>query len=776
MSKKNQQQGSRGGSIGSEEVNVVKLLVSYLRYWHIFAVSFVVAIVLATLYINYATPEYLITSTLLLKDDDKGADFSRNAVYSDLENYKFSNNLDNEIEVIKSKSLMMSVLTDLSLFTSCYESDGLFRNKELYGYNLPVDIKIIEVKSDDFYKLKDVFVYLKDSSAFDLEMNGSRYSFDFGKPISAAGGVFSIHKNDEWTSMESIVSPRKLMISFHNPEVLVDQYAQKLMVEAVNIKASTININFKSNVPDKGKDVVNELISQYRQEAIEDKNAIAANTIQFIDERLEYLTAELSQVEKGVEDYKRRYDITDMSSESSQYLKNTSAYREQLRELATQIDVLESIENYLLKKPDEFEMVPSSLNIEDATLLSLITKYNDLQIERSRLLRTAQPSNPLIKNINEQSENLRANIIENLRNIKNSILISQRNLQASSNQNQSKVHQVPLIERELLEINRQQSIKQEHYLYLLKKREESALSLAATTFSNSRIIDGARASQKPVSPRKMVIFLAAAILGIGFPFVFVFGTIALNDKIGSKEDIASATDVAVLGEITHASKDEMKSILHKSRAPITEQFRLVRSNLFYAIGAQKKVLLITSSINAEGKTFFSLNLAASMCMAGKKVVVLEFDLRKPALLNSIGLTQTSGIADYLLDANLPLDSIIRDSELSPSLKVIGCGKTPENPAELMMSDKVAGLITELKTRFDYVIIDSAPVGLVADSYAFTGVVDAAIYLIKYNYTKKRYFETINEIQHHNKFGHLMLAVNNVAKTTSDGFGYGYESV
>ncbi|MDX5436551.1 MAG: capsular biosynthesis protein, partial [Pontibacter sp.] len=393
-------------------------------------------------------------------------------------------------------------------------------------------------------------------------------------------------------------------------------------VAPVNKEASVLTISLTDAVPEKGVTIINKLIEVYNKEAVEDKNQIAANTIQFIDERLTYLTEELSTVEKDVEAYKRQNELTDVSSEAKMYLERASEYNRQLSELEIQIDVLNSIETYLKNQKNQFELVPSTLSIQDATLLNLIGKFNELQLERQRLLRTTQPSNPIVLNVNEQLANLRVNILENLGNIKNSLTITRNNLRANSSQFESRIQKVPAIERELLEINRQQGIKEGLYLYLLQKREESALSLAATV-SNSRVIDSAVAGDLPVKPKKQLIYLLAFLVGLGVPFAFIYVRDMLDDKVKEIKDIESVTATPVLGEIAHNYSGETLVVTKESRGPVSELFRLIRANLQFAtVGKENRVILVTSSMSGEGKTFFSINLAASLVLTGKKVVVI----------------------------------------------------------------------------------------------------------------------------------------------------------
>src|SRR5690606_35606379 len=322
-------------------------------------------------------------------------------------------------------------------------------------------------------------------------------------------------------------------------------------------------------------------------------------------------------------------------------------------------------------------------------------------------------------------------LLENLKQIKNGLEITTRNLESNSSNISTKAQKVPEIERQLVELARQQAIKEEHYLYLTKKREESALSLAATTVSNSRVIDPATSSSGPVKPNKKLVYIFAFMMGIGMPFGFIFLKNILNTKVTEKGDIEKQTAVPILGEISHHNNNEIIAISDKVRSPVAEQFRLLRTNLqFSSMNQDNKVILVTSSKSGEGKTFFSLNLAVSLGMADKKVAVLEFDLRKPALLKKLKTKSSVGLSDYLSSEEYSVDDLLHTTPNAPRITLIGCGNIPPHPAELMMSRRMQNLFEELKTRFDVIIIDSAPVGQVADAFALSPYIDQTLYIVR----------------------------------------------
>src|SRR5690554_474157 len=576
-------------SIETEDVDIRSLILRYLRYWYLFLIGIILSGTGAWLYLRYSTPEYSISSTLLIKDDKKGPTISDNAVFNDLALFQTTNNINNEIQLLKSKGLMRRVLMELDLYTSYYK-EGDIKTTEIYGVNVPVKVIIHQLDSAS----RDVVYTLSfmGNNQFELQnADGTDNSVHhFGNEIQKPIGKFTIIDNRK----ESDNDNKPIKIRLHNLTRLANSYSSRLNVTPVNKEASVLTISLVDPVPQKGIDIINTLIEVYNKEAVEDKNQIAANTIEFIDERLKFLTTELTEVERNVEQYKKQYDLTNVSSEASLYLQMASDYNQQLAQIEIRLDILNSIQQYLNNQETQFDIVPSSLVFEDQTLNNLVLKFNELQLGRQRMLRTTQATNPLVENMNEQLANLRENILENIKNIQNSLEITKRSLTANSRQFESRIQQIPSIERELLEISRQQGIKESLYLYLLQKREESALSLAATV-SNSRVIDAATAGGSPVKPKRQLIYLVALGLGFGIPFGFIYIKDLLNDKIQRPRDIELATKTPVLGEISHKKTDELLVVSQDNKSPVAELFRLIRANLQFAnAGKANKVILVTS--------------------------------------------------------------------------------------------------------------------------------------------------------------------------------------
>ncbi|WP_276373438.1 polysaccharide biosynthesis tyrosine autokinase [Chryseolinea sp. H1M3-3] len=752
----------------AEYVDAIQVVKNYSRRWYLFLLGLILSLGLAFVYLYFAPPKYRVSSSILLKNEEN-QNTLRNSDPTDVTLFNTKQNIDNELEVLNAKSLLHRVFSELSLSVTYHIEEG-FKTKEIYGAELPLKLSITKLHPTAYGR--SITITRKTSTMFTIQEEGQKpVSHKYGEEISMPYGLFTVIA----APLDSAAKRRTaqpIIVKFHDIVKLANDYSEGLTIEAVNKRASVIRLSVIEAVPEKGRDIINKLLEVYSKEALEDRNRLANTTIQFIDERLKYLTDELTNVEKDVEAFKRDNLVTNVTSDTDEYLKQASTYNQQLAELNNQIDVLESLEKYLQERGGKYEVVPSTLSISEPTLETLISKFNELQLERERMLRTALPSNPLVQDLNDQLASLHLSILENLHTIKQGLMISRRNMQSTSGKFRTQISKVPTIERELLEINRQQGTKGNLYLYLLEKREQAALALEATV-AKSRMIDPALVEDKPVSPKKSLVYLFAIIVGLGLPFSGIYIQNALNNKIRSKREVQRLTRTPILGEISRNSSGNSLVITKDSTSPLAELFRLIRSNLYFATaGQENKVLMITSSMPGEGKTFFSINLAASLALIGKSVVVLELDLRRPTMAKQLGLKPGLGITNYLIGKEkYGLEDIIKQHKSVRGMFIALSGSIPPNPSELMTSKNLANFITELREKFDYIIIDTPPVGKVADAFSLNSVVDSVIYILRYNHTTRANIELIDDIYVNKKFPHPMIVLND----SKEASGYGYKS-
>ena len=480
---------------------------------------------------------------------------------------------------------------------------------------------------------------------------------------------------------------------------------------------------------------------------------------------------ELKDVETNVEQFKKINNIsTDIRTQSGLLLENVSDLEKLITEQEVKTNVVGSIEQHL--NSNVFRIVPGALVIQDPTYLSMVEKYNMLVLERDNQLQTTKEDNPFIKSLNQQILNLKADLLISLSNIKRGMRIARNELSQKKNRFLGEISLVPSKERAFIEISRQQNVKQQLYLYLLQKREETAISKSGT-LANSRLIDPPVSSRAPFSPNRRLIYIIALIIGVLIPAGLIYIKDLLNNKITSKDDITRITKVPIFGELGHNNTGETIIARQDARTVLAEQFRLMRTNLHFLLkGNTHQIILLTSSMSGEGKSFLSINLALSLAISGKKVVLLELDLRRPKISNALGVISNKGFTNYVV-ADMPMSSLLQPTTLDPNLFVISAGAIPPNPAELILMDKTTSLFDYLRKEFDFIIVDTAPVGLVTDALLLSKYADANIYVVRQNYTLKEHINIINDLAVNAKMTNMSILINDVKSKGSYGYGYGY---
>ncbi|WP_139189890.1 MULTISPECIES: GumC family protein [Rhodonellum] len=756
----------------SQQLSYKMIFFKYSQKWYWFAIGLFVCLSIAFAYTYFTTSQYEIKSTLLLRDENKGSDFNSNAALSNIKGFGSSSSVENEAEVLRAEHLMLKASDELGFSVSFSIPNGPFRWKEIYGDEVPFQIVTHERNESFNVGNNTINILIKDDEEYQLiKPSGDTQVFKFGQKLSNFYGSFTIVKNPKFNHLMDGIFDKPIKIEFLD-STAGRHLSKSLSVEIVNKLASVIQLSILSEHPIKGRDLLAKLIEVYNREADDEKNITAKNTITFIDEQLVGLIQELGNIENKAEQYKLSNSITDVGAEAQLYLNSTTVNRQQLAELSIQIDVLESIETYMSRNGNEYETVPGTLTVSDPTLNSLISDFNRIQQERERMLRTTQPNNPIVINISQQLSSLRNSIIENLRHIKNGLIISKNSLQSTSNQFQSRASKVPTMEKELLDINREQGIKQQHYLLLVQKREEAVLTLAAASVGNSKTIEEPIPSEYPVKPNKKIIMAFGLIMGMAIPFGMLFIKDQWQERIQFKSEVEKITKTPILGEISrNKPSDGIIAISKSKRNLIAEQFRFIRSNLaFSSYKKPNQTILVTSGLSGEGKTFFSVNLAITMGLSGKSVVILEFDLRRPAMISALGMKAEKGISEYLNSADMKIEEIIQPMVNAEMVDIIGSGSIPENPAELMINEKLYQLIEILSKSYDHIIIDSAPIGLVSDSFMLANVADITIMLLRYNYSTKSQIKIIEELRKQKKFKQQLLVLNDAKPEMIYGYG------
>lgn len=754
--------------VKEEEFDLRLFFLKYLRYWYWFVLTLFIAIGGALLYLQYAVPIYKISATLLIKDEKKGSS-NTNDILKELDMFSGSKIVENEIEVLKSKVLAEKVIDDLNLTVSYY-SEGWLRDNELFKRS-PVTLNYISLQ--DISYRKPLYVRIIDFQNFELldENKNAIGKYIYTQSLNNSYGRFRVFLNNPKAKSGQIVK-----IKFARRENLVQSFVNKIQVELINIKSTVLQLSLEDAVPEKGKVILAKLIDVYTYSSLEDKNSEATNTLRFIGERLQLITGELKDVEKDVEQYKTSQGITDLSAEGNLFLEKVKDNDSKLSEVDIQLKVLDGVERYLASGQNN--VAPATLMVNDPILTSFIEKLGELELQREKTSRTVQAGNPFLETINTQIANTKQAIRENVSNQKKGLIITRNGLQGNNNKFESAIRTIPRKEREFVNIQRQQNIKESLYLLLLQKREETALSYASTV-TDSRIIDTPHATSVPIKPTPNTIYIIALLVGIFLPAATINIKDLLDDRVQSRKEIEIVTGISIFGEVAQKPADVEGHLIDiKSRSFLSEQFRTLRTNLQYIntnSSGKGTVLIFTSSTSGEGKSFVTLNLASSLAALDKKVAVLELDLRKPKLSSYMGESREHGISNYLVGSTNETD-IIKATKVN-NLFLVSSGPIPPNPAELLSNGKIQTLINVYRETFDYVLVDTPPVGLVTDATILSPFVDACFYIIRHEVTQKTNLSILTDLIKFNRFKSINVIFNGVNYKNSQeyryGYGYGY---
>lgn len=740
----------------------------YLRRWYLFVIFLLLAAAVAFLYLRYTRPIYKVSSVILIKDEKKGM----KAGMEILEGLDIGGNkiVENEIEVLKSRTLMKKVVEALRLNVNYYREASPV-DTDLYGQS-PIWIQL-EQMIQPAYK-KKVVIHILGRDKFQVEADGKELgTFSYGQAVNNNFiGRFRVFLNEKRFAGED-----EIKVSFATVDNVVEKNLEKLDVSLLNQKSTVLSLTYQETSPERGKDILRNLNQQYTLAALGDKNTEATNTLRFIDDRLRLLTGELTDVEKDVEVYKSQAGFTDISSESNLFLEKVKETDTKLNEVDIKIKMLEGVERFLSAPNANVSAVNSM--IEDPILMSLTEKLSELELQREKYARTVQEGNPLLETVQTQITNTKQAIRENVNNQKRSLGLARQSLASLNRGIESSIRSIPRKEREFVSIKRQQGIKESLYLLLLQKKEETAISYASTV-SDSRLVDEAFATPLPVKPSKAVIWLIALLAGLGIPVLIINILALVNDRVESRAEFESRSKgVPVLGEVGYKPQKLKGPLLDiKSNNFVVEQFRILRTNLQFTLpnaakGKARKVLL-TSSISGEGKSFISLNLSASLASAGNKVVLVNLDVRKPKLHEYIDLPNNVGVVNYLIGQR-SVEQLVQPTPVN-NLFFIASGPVPPNPAELISNPRMAQFITDLENTYDFIIIDCSPSGLVTDAQIVAPLVDGTIFVVRHEYTPKAALINLAAIYKAKSMPALTVVYNGVKGSSTYGYGYGYGSV
>ncbi len=549
------------------------------------------------------------------------------------------------------------------------------------------------------------------------------------------------------------------------------QLLGRLQVSASSKQSTVINLKYRDDVPKRAEDVLNEIIGSYNRAAVNDKNLLASNTLSFVKERLKYVENELDSVESNLEKFKTKNRIVDISEQGKQFLTTVGLNDQKVSELNMQLAVLKEVEKYVLNKEKKGAIVPSTLGLMDPVLSGLIEQLYGLESQYEKMKSNTASGNPLLVSITNQIADIRPRVLESVHNQIKSTEAGLRDINNTSERFSSILQGLPSKEKELISISRQQSVKNSIYTFLLQKREETALSYFSTV-ADSRIIDVAETGSSPVSPKKMMIFglslAIALVLGIGFVEIREM----LNRNVMFRSEIEKLTKVPILGEVSYDQSEKALVIAEGKRSFIAEQFRQLRTSLGYlGINSRKRKIMITSSVSGEGKSFISANLGVSLALIGKKVVVIELDLRKPKLSDAFNVSRGKGISNYFI-GDMEAEEIIKSTETA-NLFIIPSGPVPPNPSELILNGRMQELLAYLELHFDYIIVDTAPINPVTDAFIISPMCDATLFVIRHGYTPRLYLQKLDDQNKIRELKNMAIIFNGVKNRGYGNYGYGY---
>ena len=770
------------GEQSEEQVNIQELLFRYLIHWPWFVVSIIICIACAWGYLRLTTPIYNISATVLIKDEKKGGGASMS---SDLEKMGLegfvssSSNVDNEIEVLRSKSLAREVVNNLGLFVTYMDEDE-FPSKELY-HTSPVLVSLTHQEADKLPGRMEINMILQPTGALGVQITvgEKEYRKQFDKLPAVfptdEGTIAFFANNDTLSAVcpENITKERHITAFINRPFSVLKEYVSSLSIAPTSKTTSVVVISLENTNTRRGRDYINKLLEMYNINANNDKNEVAQKTAEFIDERIGIISKELGSTEQDLENFKRSAGITDLSSEAQIALTGNAEYEKKRVENQTQINLVMDLQRYM--KGNEYEVLPSNIGLQDAASAGAIDRYNQMLVERKRLLRTSTENNPTIINLDTSIRAMRTNVQATLDATLKGLQITKEDLAREASRYSRRINDAPTQERQFVSIARQQEIKSGLYLMLLQKREENAITLAATA-NNAKIIDEALADNNPVSPKNMMVYLAALLLGVGLPVGIIYLIGLTKFKIEGRVDVEKLTSLPVIGDIPLADeKSGSIAVFENQNNLMSETFRNVRTNLQFMLENGKNVILVTSTISGEGKSFISANLAISLSLLGKKVVIVGLDIRKPGLNKVFNIPKKEhGITQYLTNTTANLMDFVQPSDINKNLFILPGGTVPPNPTELLARGGLEKAIETLKANFDYVILDTAPVGMVTDTLLIGRVADLSVYVCRADYTHKAEFTLINELAENNKLPNLCIAVNGLdLNSRKYGYYYGY---
>lgn len=757
-----------------QEIDLIDLFYKLLAHWRWFLLAGVVAFVGAYIYVHVTTPIYQASVSVVIKDSE-GSDKAIDELFQKVAPTSLASSnmqIEDEMEILRSRSILLQVINELNLHTKYKIKDGLFYSETMAP---PISATLDKESMDT----------LRGALLIQVEKTGERYA------VSSA--MNDVCGTETFTGFPAFVEtpagrctlrllpghaftePMKMNIC--RPIDAVNYYSRQLTVSTTSKKTSIISLTFKDEDKKRAEDFLVKLIEVYNRDAMDDKNKVTGNTLIFLEERLDSISYELGFVEKHLEQYKQKERLSDLKTNMTLDLNTNNEYEKKLLDVEMQLNMTTYIYNYLMDEKHRFSLLPVNTGISDTELMRLINEYNKELLERERLMNTMKTDNPTLVNQDVRIDALRRNVISSIAGVKDGLNIARTDILRKTNYFNSRIGNMPKQEREFNNIDRQQQIKANLYLMLLERREQAAISLAAT-MNKARVIDPPLTADAPIAPRSMMIYAGSLFLScIMTAGIILFGGV-FRTRIVSVAEVEN-TQLPVIGVIPYTK--EGVGVQEGQNGIMEESFRRMRSNLRFLTGEDdKKCILMTSTVSSEGKSFISINLALTFAFLGCRVLVVGLDIRRPRLAEYFGIKKDMGMTNYLSEADIRPEDIIFPSGMHKQLFVAPAGPVPPNPSELLERPKLKEAFIYFREQFDYIIVDSAPVGLISDTLSLNKVTDFTLYVCRIDYTHKNALPEIMELQRSGQLNQISLVVNggNLAERKYGyggryGYGYGY---
>ncbi len=751
----------------------------YLRNWYWFVICVVIFGTLAFLKVRYTIPQYGVSSTIMIAQEDNVsapelAAFKDLGLVSEVESKN-----ENEIQILKSRTLFTNVVNNLKLNVQ-YFSEGRILELENYPKSL-VEINFLSHDSVVKTKSKVFNVRIDSKTTFSfLDGNKKKQStHSFGKTVKDEN-VGDIVITPSVEKIENNIG-QIVKIRITPVRLVADAYRSAVSISPLK-SSSIVRLSLNDPVKEKAKDIINDLVEEYSKATIEDKKQASARTANFINDRLKLISGDLTEVDDEAAGYLSKHGLTTDIGAQAQQLSNLDTRNvQETSGLNTQLNLIDSMRRFVLSQDGKYDLIPANLGFEDVTITSTVSRYNNLILQRKRLLKTSSEQNPVVVNIDQQIDGLRQVLLGSLNSLRSSINIRLKSLKTQDQYFSGKLYSAPIREKDLRVIEREQTIKEQLYLYLLQKREEAEIA-SHITLSNTRVIDKASTlGAYPVSPNKKMIYMGAIFFGFMLPFVVIYVSQLLNVKVRSREEIEKILSMPIIGTIPKVKKSKKRIMISQNdRSGIAEAFRILRTNLDFLMARSNKtkgrVVFVTSTISGEGKTLVSSNLAKTLAISGKSVAYLGTDLRDPKFHKFLDLPngkESKGLTNFIMNNELKPEDIIYKDKEEVSFDIIPSGAIPPNPAELLMHDRVAEMFDFLEEKYDYIIVDTAPVSLVTDTLLLAKFGDLSIYIVRENYSDKRVLQVPENLYQEKRLPNIAVLLNAADTKTGYNYGYGY---